>query len=267
MHWFDFFNHFKPRIEDPAYPLEMRLAGHHAGSLCLVSIGEAVHKLNLRRTGPQWAPEGESTPNEPAVLLLSPQSLICDVRELSALPGGNTEASLAKAVRERPEQLLRELHEDGRRYHLVPFGNGRQALIFSVKDSDVRKGETEITRAGLKLVQAWCGLAQAARFALKDGPARFPGAGLMLVADQTRCLEINLGDGGRPEAAALATIKGDKPDLFSPTSDLMEHLGEHPAQIVLYTTPFSVLSSATIRVPDGFTLIHQTINAHNLCFG
>jgi hypothetical protein len=271
MSWYHLLNDFKPRIEDRAFGLEERLSAHRITGLAVVSAGEAVFKQRLRRSGRKWDQEGTPVAGDPAVLLLSPHSLVLDVRDLPALPGGNTESALASAILEKPETLLRDRYEKDRRYHLVPFGGGRTALLFSVKDADVRRAEAEIARGGFKLVQAWCGMAQAVRFALSDCPSRFPNAGVLVVSDHAFCVTVNLAAAARPDAATMAAIRADDPDpLFSPASDLMEHLAQaddRSPTVVLYSTHFSVLAGRTFRAPEGVPFVQQTINSPDLCFG
>ncbi|MDD2765952.1 MAG: hypothetical protein PHE83_18470 [Opitutaceae bacterium] len=266
------FTDFKPIIADRAFPLEERLLIHHTLNLIVVSIGDVIQKQHLRRTGRHWVLEGEVQANEPAVLLLTPRSVVCDVRELPALPGGNTESNLARAVLERPETFLRDLYEPDRRYHLVPFSAPRTALICSIKESDVRRGESEVTRSGWKLVQAWCGLAQAVRFALADYPQRFPTANVLLVCDQAFCLEVGLNSAGRPESANLTSISREETDPFAGiVGELADHLSPDPAQAaqaVLYRTPFSILTGQNLPPPAGVQLITQNISTSDLlCLG
>lgn len=261
---------FKHEIPSPESSFMSRFDAHGTKTISVIAVGESLSAQRLARKGRSWvdAPVGAEKAEEPAIVLLTTRTLTCEHKELPALPGGNSEAAIARAVYENPSALLREAYETERAYHLVPMDASRWALVFSMQKTDVQRSESEVARRGLTTAGIICGLARATKFAISQLESDMQ---TVVVCDQQSAVILSVR-GGRVEhtSTLLYFRQGDEAAEREFREALIERARSDCAEgmqpsLDLFTSPHSAVRPSLLD-GAGVSCRHHTISLLDLCF-
>ncbi|MFZ5806873.1 MAG: hypothetical protein ACOY3I_06685 [Verrucomicrobiota bacterium] len=249
---------FSPDPLDPEYTISSRFSRKR--SLLVLTIGGAgVHGYTARPRGKRW----EIIPGEKVegpylttslleqgrtmartnhlVISFTPANLLCEL-EMGHLPDDN---SLQKALLSNPKSVLRNRYEQDRRYQIVPSGDKKKFISFSVTSREAVAVEKVIKEVGMNIARMQIGLANMTNLAIrrlesarKDGTKK-----LILVGDQSVILGMAVRDGvwEDPFSFISRTSEGSSSDVES----IIEYLESLAGEVDEPGVEFHLLHSRT----------------------